>query len=61
MANISKKIREVRLSWFAHVERKTEEYVVMRKGIKKGEGQALDLPPSFPLFYELSSIWPYPG
>ena len=30
VANISEKIREVRLRWLGHVERKTEEDVVMR-------------------------------
>ena len=29
-ANISEKIREARLRWLGHVERKTEEDVVMR-------------------------------
>ena len=31
MANISEKIREARLRWLGHVERKTEEDVVMRR------------------------------
>ena len=31
VANISEKIREVRLRWLGHVERKTEEDVVMRR------------------------------
>ena len=30
VANISEKIREARLRWLGHVERKTEEDVVMR-------------------------------
>ena len=30
MANISEKIREARLKWPGHVERDTEEAVVMR-------------------------------
>ncbi len=30
VANISEKIREARLRWLDHVERKTEEDVVMR-------------------------------
>ena len=30
VANISEKIREVRLRWLSHVERKTKEDVVMR-------------------------------
>ena len=30
MANISEKIRDARLRWLGHVERKTEEDVVMR-------------------------------
>ena len=30
MANICENIREVRLTWLDHVERKTEEDVVMR-------------------------------
>ena len=30
MTNISTKVREVRLRWLGQVERKTEEYVVIR-------------------------------
>ena len=31
MANTSEKIREARLKWLGHVERRTEEDVVMRR------------------------------
>ena len=31
VANISEKIREAKLRWLGHVERKTEEDVVMRR------------------------------
>ena len=39
MANISEKIREARLGWLGHAERKTEEDVVMRTWKMEGGGR----------------------
>ena len=45
MTNISKEIREARLRWLGHVERKTEKDVVMRtwKWVENRKGYELEM------------------